>query len=159
MPLKRMSLRRPSAMLRMPAAIASGMKVSAFIKKMARQGLSYRKTTMLQDWAGIAGIERKKDRQKYTRRDRIPKMKEIADVPWKLSKEYMHRAAVFSRVAPGEPLVKNFVNIMSDKRLTGQQIIEEVGVRWEQWDRDSSPERLERVIPTDVFHRVSSPTA
>lgn len=145
------ALRRPTAILKMPAAIASGMSPSAFLRKIKKTTGGYRMTTFFADWRGVGNIEAKKDRRKYTRRDRLPKLKEVADVPWEFSKEFMHKAAIYSRTAPGEPLTERFVNVMSDKLLTGQQIIEEVYTRWETWDRDSTPDRLERVIPTDVY--------
>jgi hypothetical protein len=149
-------LRRPTAILKIPDAIARGLTPTAFIKELMAEGLSYRRTLMLADWRSVAGIEAKKDVAKYVRKDRVPTMRVMADVEWELSKEYMYKVKTWSRTSPDEPLTERFVNLPSDKLLTPREIEQQVGERWGEWER-YAPERLERLTVVGYFHRIESP--
>jgi len=146
-------LRRPSAILQIPSAIARGLTPTAFIKELKAAGLSYRRTLMLADWRSVAGIEAKKDLIKYVRKDRLPSMRAIADVEWELSAEYMYKANVWSRLTPDSPLTERFVNIMSDKPLTPAQMEAEVYERWGEWERYSA-EELKAVKVVAAYHKI-----
>lgn len=150
------SIRRPSAILKMPQAIARGLTASAYLKQLQKQGLGYRKTLFLSDWRSIAGIEAKKDRVKYVRKDRRPSMRAIADVEWELSQEYMYKVKVMTRVAPDEPLKERFVNIMSDRVLTPAEVEKEVFGKWASWEK-YQPEKLELTTVAGIYHRVELP--
>jgi len=134
MPLLPTFLRRPSAILKMPEAIARGLTVEGFIRELKDAGLSYRRTLMLSDWRSVAGIEAKKDVIKYVRKDRMPTMKAVADVEWDLSAEYMYKVKVWTRTRPDEPLQERYVNVLSDRLLTPLQIEAQVESRWTEWD-------------------------
>jgi hypothetical protein len=146
-------MRRPSAILKMPEAIARGLTVAGFIRELQEAGLSYRRTLMLGDWRSVAGIEAKKDVVKYIRKDRLPTIKAVADVEWELSKEYMYKVKAWSETKPGEPLTERFVNIMSDRLMTPAQIEQQVQERWGEWEKYEG-ERLKRVQVVGVYHRI-----
>lgn len=150
------SLRRPSAILKIPEAIARGLTVEGFIRELKAVGLSYRRTLMLADWRSAANIETKKNLLKYVRKDRIPTARVVADVEWALSKEYMYKANTWSRLRPDEPLTERFVNIMSNVPMTPAEIEQQVYSRWGEWERYSA-EKLERVQVIAAFHKVPSP--
>lgn len=148
--------RRPSALLRMPKAIAGGMSASAFINQLRGLGLSYRRTTMLSDWRSASNVEAKKDTIKYIRKDRMPTAKSMADVEWDLSKEYMYKVNTWSRIKPDEPLTERFVNLMSDEPLSLAAIEQEIWESWGEWEK-YAPERLAKVQVHSAFHRIESP--
>ncbi|KKL53181.1 hypothetical protein LCGC14_2278050, partial [marine sediment metagenome] len=84
-------LKRPTAILRMPQAIARGLTPTAFLSQLKLKGLGYRKQRFLADWRSVSGIEKRKDVFKYVRKDRRPSMKSMADVEWEMSEEYMFK--------------------------------------------------------------------
>lgn len=146
-------IKRPTAILKMPEALARGLTASAFLKELQAQGLGYRKTTFLADWRSVAGIEAKKDVAKYVRRDRRPSIKAIADVEWELSKEYMYKVKVWTQIEPDKPLEERFVNIMSDTLLTPTQLEAQVFSKWGEWERYAG-EELKRVQLSAIMHRI-----
>lgn len=149
-------LRRPTAILKMPEAIARGMTVTGFINSLKASGLSYRRAEMLADWRGVAGIQAKKDRMKYVRKDRLPSTRAVADVPWTLSKEFMYKVNTFSRLHPDEPLQERFVNVMSDVPMTPQQIEQQVMSMWGQWEKYAQ-ESIEGLKVVGAYRRIESP--
>lgn len=149
-------LRRPSALLKIPEALARGLSVQGFINELTSAGLSYRRTLMLADWRSVSGVEAKKDLIKYVRKDRLPSARIIADVEWSLSNEYMYKANTWSRLRPDEPLTERMVNVMSDVALTPAEIEQQVYTRWGEWERYSA-EKLERVQVIAAFHKIPSP--
>ena len=149
-------LKRSTAILKMPDAIARGLTASAFIKELKAEGIGYRRTNMLADWRSVAGIEAKKDVVKYVRRDRRPSVKAIADVEWELSKEFMYKVKVTMLTEPDEPMTERFVNIMHDKLLTPAQIEEQVYRLWSQWEKYQG-EIIDKLQIAGVYHRVESP--
>jgi len=150
------SLRRPSALLRMPDAIKRGLTPTAFINQLRGLGLTYRKTLMLSDWRSASGVEAKKDTIKFVRKDRIPSSRSMADVEWELSKEYMYKANTWSRLKPDEPLTERFVNLMSDVPMSLAAVEREVMASWGEWEK-YAPEHLEKVQVVSAFHRIESP--
>jgi len=149
-------LRRPSAILRIPDAIARGLTQAGFIRELERLGLTYRTILMQRDYNSGKGAVEKQGWLKSERRNVIIPPQAIADVHWELSQEYMYKAGVWSRLHPGEPLTERFVNLMSDVPLTPAQIEEQIYSRWGEWEKYSA-EELERVEPETGYHRVPSP--
>lgn len=149
-------LRRPTAILKMPSAIARGLSVEGFIRELKSLGLSYRHTNMLADWRSVSGVEARKEVIKYVRKDRLPSMRSVADVEWELSKEYMYKVKAWSRTKPDEPLTERFVNITSDKLLTPQEIESQIYSRWGEWEKYQG-DALERVQVVGVYHKIEPP--
>lgn len=153
-------LRRATAILKMPDAMARGLTVSAFIKELRAEGLTYMRQLMLSDWHNVAGTEARKDKYKYIRKDYKISPKLLADVDWEMSKEYMYKLKVWTRTHEGEPLQERIVNIVHDDLLTPRQIQEELYGRWSEWER-YQPEAIERTELIGAWHRVEdlfSPT-
>ena len=148
-------LRRPAALLQMPAAMARGLTIEGFIRELRGTFGTYRRQLMLSDWRSVNNIEARKDVVKYIRKDRLPSMKAVADVEWEMSQEYMYKVHTWSQKQPGEPLTERFVNIMSDKLLTPAQVLEEVSERWGEWEKYEN-EELKRATVVGVYHRVET---
>lgn len=110
--------KRTQVILRAKLAFKKGVSASKFIENMRVRGLSYRRTDMLADFRSVNELEVKADRLKYVRKDRVPTAAVIAQVDWELSREFMFKVKIRSRIAPGEPITERFVNIMSDRPLT-----------------------------------------
>jgi len=114
--------KRSAVILRAKIAFKQGLSASKFLADMKVRGLSYRRTDMLTDWRSVNELERKADAFKYVRKDRVPTARVIAQVDWALSREYMYKVKILSRVRPGEPIVERFVNIMQDRPRTPGEI-------------------------------------
>lgn len=146
-------LRRPAAILQMPAAMARGLTIEGFIRELRGTIGTYRRQLMLADWRSVNNIETRKDVVKYTRKDRMPSMRVVADVEWDLSKEFMYKLSVKSMSAPGEPMTEKFVNIMHDKLLPRGDV---EAMAWEMMQEQSPKdiEKVQRVELVGVYHRV-----
>lgn len=147
-----MSVVRSEAIAFMRKAFRTGQSVSSFREDMRRKGLSYRWTTMLSDWRSVNQLEAKKGLMRFIRKDRYPAKPSIAEVDWMLSKEYMYKVKVQSRLRPDEPITERFVNLMSDVPLTGAQIEQGVIEKWAEWE-DYTAEAIEKIIPFTAVHR------
>jgi len=126
---------RAEVLQRMAKAFGEGLSASKFIVQMRAAGLTYRRTDMLADWRGVNEIKSKEGLTKYVRKDRFPTAAIIAQVPWKLSREFMYKVKVWTQTRPGEPITSRFVNIVTDKPLTVGQAEEEVYQRWAGWSK------------------------
>lgn len=149
------NLRRPAALLQMAAAMAQGLTVEGFIKELRGTIGTYRRTLMLADWRSVNNIEARKDVVKYTRKDRIPSIKVIADVEWDMKTEYMYKCKVWSQTQPGKPLKERFVNIRSDRLVAIGTVERMVYERWADWEK-YEPEELKRVEVVAIFHKVET---
>ena len=147
-----MSIVRSEAIAFMRKAFRTGQSVSDFRQDMREKGLSYRWTTMLSDWRSVNQLETKKGLMRFVRKDRYPSKMAIAEVDWMLSKEYMYKVKVQSRLRPGEPVTERFVNLMSDEPLTGAMIEQGVIEKWAEWE-DYTAEAIEKIIPFTAVHR------
>ena len=146
--------KRAEAIQRMAGAFAAGKSASAFIKEAAARGISYRRTEMLADWRSVGNIEKKTGLLRYVRKDYLPSPGLYAEVDWRLSREYLYKIKVHTRVMPGEPIEQRFVNIVTDKPMTPTEIESEIQESWGRW----YPERREEitaVIPETAVRRVS----
>jgi len=142
----------------MPDAIAQGLSASAFLKKLQASTGGYKRQSFLADWRSVAGIEAKKDRFKYVRRDRRPPISAMADVEWDNNNEYMYKVRAFVRKGEGQPLTERFVNIVSDDPLTPEQVEQEVFERWSAWEKYEG-ETLERAQTVAGFHNLLADSA
>lgn len=133
---------RAEVVLRMKSALTEGLSANAFIARMREAGTAYRRTTMLADWRTVGDIEKKTGLLRYVRKDRIPTVEIAQAVGWKLSREYMFKLKVQTRLAPGEPIVERFVNIVHDRAMTPREMESEVIKQWGRW----YPERREEII-------------
>ncbi len=146
-------LKRPTAIMSMPSAMARGLTPTKFLSQLKLKGLGYRKQRFLADWRNVAGMEKRKDALKFVRRDRRPPMAAIADVDWNMSQEYMYKVRAWVRTAPGEPLKERLVNIPSDDPMTPEEVEAEVFDRWDDWERYAG-ETLERAQIIAGWHYV-----
>ena len=142
-----MGIERATVLLRMKKAFHTGQSASSFIKQMQAEGLAYRRTQMLSDWRSTNEVERKKDVLKYVRRDYMPTRQVIAEVDWELSKEYLYKLQVHSKLSPFQPVTTRFINIMSDKLLSKAQVEE---IAFERY----GTEKIERLQTVNVYRRV-----
>ncbi len=146
-------LKRPTAIMSMPQAIARGLTPTKFLSQLKAKGLGYRKQRFLADWRNVVGMEKRKDALKFVRRDRRPPMAAIADVDWNMSQEYMYKVRAWVRKSPGEPLTERLVNIPSDIPLTPEEAEAETFERWdEKWKYED--EILERAQTFEGYHYV-----
>lgn len=152
------SVRRPSAILKIPKLVAQGFSPEGIIRQLKFDLLSYRRTIMLSDIRSIMGIEVRKDVLKYVRKDRMPSPKLLADVEWRLGDEYMYKLRVQSQLKAGQPLTERFVNIMSDKPLTISQVEERLTELWGTFEKYGE-ERLKSYTVVAGYHRVAPQTS
>lgn len=148
-----MALSRARAILEARKYIRKDISAGQWIRSMKELGLSYRRTTMLGDYRSTLNIEKKKGAMRFVRKDYYPAKAAIAEVEWALSKEYMYKVKVESRLRPDEPLVERFVNIMSDTPMTSRMVEAEVEVRWGEWEKYAAEELVTLQTWTAV-HRV-----
>lgn len=147
-------IKRPTAILKMPSAIESGLSANRFLKHLRSLGLGYNRQRFLADWRTVNNIKARKDVIKYTRKDRLPSIKSMADVEWNLNQEYMFKVSAKYRTDPEGELQERFVNIPSDRLMTPQEVIDEVFERWDTtWKyRDESLESAEVI---GGYHRIN----
>ena len=145
--------KRSVVILRAKTAFKKGLSASKFIADMRARGLSYRRTDMLSDWRSVNEVERKADAFKYVRKDRMPTARVIAQVDWSLSREYMYKVKIKSRIAPGEPITERFVNLMQDRPMTPGEI---EGLTWEMIQTQSPKlqAQIVSITPWTVLQRV-----
>lgn len=135
-------------------AVRQGQSQSAFLKQAVSEGFSFRRTDMISDWHAVAGTEKKDGLVRYVRKDYVPTQKVIADVPWKLSKEYMYKVKVRSRTEPGQPVKERMVNIMQDRPLSPREI---ESMAWEMIQAQSPTQvsNIEDITPWTVIRKVA----
>ncbi len=145
--------KRSAVILRAKIAFKKGMSASNFITDMKARGLSYRRTDMLADFRSVNQVERKADAFKYVRKDRLPTARVIAQVDWSLSREYMYKVKINSRIRPGEPITERFVNIMQDRPRTPGEI---EGLAWEliQTQSPKLQAQVVSITPWTVLQKV-----
>lgn len=148
-----MGIDRAEVIARMRGALRQGINASRFIKDMKAAGLSYRRTQMLSDWRSVNQLETKKELFRYVRKDYYPSPRVMATVSWNLSREFMYKVRVQSRLAPGEPLTERFVNIMSDVPLTPGGVEASVMEQWAMWERYQK-ETIVKITPETAIRRV-----
>jgi len=108
---------------------------------------------MLADWRSSGNIEKKTGLIRYVRKGYTPSPATYADVSWNLSREYMTKVRIETRIRPGQPIETRFINITHDTPMTPDELDTEVRKQWGRW----YPERREQlvaVIPETALHRV-----
>jgi len=135
-----MGIARAEVIARMSKAFKEGLSASRFISDMRTAGLSYRRGDMLSDWRSVNELETKKGLMRYVRKDYYPTEKTVAAVDWNISKEYMYKMQVQSRIRAGEPITTRFVNIVSDVPMTPEMVEAEVEELWAEWERYAAEE-------------------
>lgn len=147
-----MGIVRAEVIARMRGAFREGQSAGRFIADMRAEGLSYRRTDMLSDWRSINELETKADLYKFVRKDFYPTEKVIAQVEWQLSKEFMYKVKVQSRLDPKAPITERFVNIMSDIPMTPRMVEQAVTEKWVEWEKYMK-EIIEAITPFTAVHR------
>ena len=148
-----MAVERAELIARMRGAFRKGQSATRFFQDMKVAGVKlYRRTDMLSDWRSVNELERKAEAFKYVRKDYYPTSKSIAQVEWALSKEFMYKVRVQSRVSPGVPLVDRFVNIMSDVPMTPGMVEQALVEKWREWEKYAK-EMIEAIIPVTAIQR------
>ena len=145
-----MPIERAIVIALMRKAFAKGQSRTSFYNEMKAKGLSYRKTTMLADWRSEFNIKEKEGLMRFVRRDRRPTGIAIAKDWRALSREYMYKVKVQSRISPDEPITERFVNIMHDRLLTRLEI-EQLG--WEMIG-EQSPKEISKVVAVTAFETI-----
>ena len=148
-----MGIERAEVIARMRKAFRTGVSASAFITEMSEVGLSYRRADMLSDWRTINELEKKEGTLRYIRKDRYPTETTMAAVTWDVSKEYMYKVKVQSRIRAGEPITERFVNIMSDVPMTPAMVEAQVEASWGGWEKYAA-EELTGLQTWSAVHKV-----
>lgn len=146
--------KRAEFVARARVAIRDGISQAVFLRQAITEGFSVRRTVMIGDWHSVGETEKKKELFRYVRKDYHATAASIAQVDWDLSKEYMYKVKVLSRVRPGEPVTERFVNIMQDKPLTPFEV---EALAWELIG-EQSPKIASQVIsitPWTAIQKVS----
>lgn len=149
-----MAIERAIVIRKMGGAFKEGMSFNTFYNEMKEVGLSYRRTDMLGDWRSVGEIRVKEDLFKYVRKDYYPTEKSIAQVSFALSREYMYKVKVESRLRPDMPLTERFVNIMTDSPMTPRMVEQMVTEKWREWEKYMT-EQIEAITPYTALHRVT----
>lgn len=149
-----MGLKRAQVIGLMRGAFRRGQSASSFIWDMKQRELSYRRIDMLSDWRTINELEKKKGLMRFIRKDYYPAKQQMAEVEWLLTKEYMYKVQVQSRLKPDEPMTERFVNIMSDEPMTSAMVEQAVIEKWSEWE-DYSAEAIEKIQVWTAVHRAA----
>ena len=147
-----MSIVRAQVIGLMRGAFRKGQSADSFIWEMRQKGLGYRRTTMLSDWRAESGQHVKEGLMRFVRKDRYPAETSIADKPYKISREFMYKVKVESRLRPDVPMTERFVNIMSDVPMTPAMIEQAVTEKWSEYE-DYTAEAIEKIVPWTAIHR------
>lgn len=147
-----MAINRAIAKAKMSAAIRSGQSAAGFISSMREQGFGYATQAMYADWrSAVATIGAEGALQKLRPTQR-PSVKTMAEVEWALSKEYMYKVKVVVSEKGRKGTKERFVNILSDTRLTVQQI-ERAAKRTFTQSENYGRELVESLQAWTAYHR------
>lgn len=135
-----MSIVRAEVIARMRIAFKAGITGHRFIADMKAAGLSYRRTDMLADWREAGKIDKVEGLLQFVRKDRYPSVKAMATTKWPMSKEFLYKLKVHSRISPDEPVTERFVNIMTDRPLTPTEMETQLVREWGEWERYAAEE-------------------
>ena len=144
---------RAEVIQRMTGAIAAGKSAGGFLREMQAAGLGYRRTTFLSDYRSVSNVKKKEGLIRYVRKDYQPSPELYAEVDWRVSREYMYKVRVQTRIKPGQPIEERFVNILSDQPMTPRELETEVQKMWGSWYPERR-EEIEQVIPETAIKRI-----
>lgn len=148
-----MSVNRAIAKAKMAAAIRAGQNAAGFISQMRSQGFGYDNKLMYSDWRAAKqaiGLEGALQTLRPTQR---PSTKTMAEVEWQISKEYMYKVKVIVSEKGRKGTKERFVNILSDTRLTVQQI-ERAAKKTFTQSENYGREVVESLQAWTAYHRV-----
>ncbi len=134
--------KRASAQLLIKSAVKQNLSAAETIRRLKDKGISYRRTDMLADWRSAGNVEAKSGLLRYVRKDYVPSGRVLAEVTWKLSREYMYKIQMEVRESPGAKPVIRHINLMSDKPMTPREMETEIESAWGTW----YPERRDEII-------------
>ena len=146
--------RRAEFIARARIAIRKGVGQAEFLRQAKAGGFSLRRQRMQGEWRNITGLEEKKDRFRYVRKDRMPTAAVISQVDWNLSQEYMYVLKMKTQARPGATIFEQNINVMADRPLTPGEV--EL-LAWEMVS-EQPPEKYGRVIaliPWAAVQRIS----
>jgi len=146
-------IKRASVIPRMKRALELGKSAGAFLREMQAAGLGYRRTTFLADWRNVGNIEEKEHLIQFVRKDYLPSPKFYAEVDWKMSREYLYKVRMETRIYPEKKWEKRWVNIVSDRPMTPGELETQITESWGGW----YPERREdirRIVPETAIRRI-----
>lgn len=141
---------RAESVLRMKQALARGLSFNAFYRSAQEKGISYRRTAMQADWRTEGDLEKKSGLLKYVRKDYMPSAELVQAEAWKMSREYMYKVKVESRLRPGEKPTEQFVNVVSDKPLTVGGVEQRAAELWQVWYPTKVDEITSMVVETGI---------
>lgn len=147
-----MAKERAEVIARMRKAVTTGQTATDFIAEMRKKGLDYGRSAMLADWREVATIMHADIALSRIRTGYIP-IQHIAELKvWEMSREFMYRIKT-ERLSPeGKRLEPKYINIMSNKPLTVQQIeTRAYRLSFDQSPPESGEER--QFIVDSVFRR------
>jgi hypothetical protein len=127
----------------MRRAIKRGQSTSSFIAEMRTKGIElYRRSDMYADWRELASIIKAESALERIRTGRIP-IDRMAELKvWNMSQEYMYKVRCDAITPEREKLEPTYVNIMSDKPMTVEEIEREAFLRaFEQSPPEAGEER------------------
>lgn len=145
--------KRSEFIARAGKAVKAGWSQARFLREASRREITFRRTDMISQWHAVAETQKKAGLYRYVRKDYVPSAAVMAEVPWKLSREFMYKVAVRARTAPGEPITERFVNIMQDRPMTPAEIER---LAWGMMMAQSPAQAVlvERITPWTVIRRV-----
>jgi hypothetical protein len=138
-----MTMQRSTIIARMRAAIKRGQTTSSFIADMRTKGIKlYRRADMYADWRELSSILKAESALERIRTGRIP-IDRMAELKvWEMSREYMYKVRCDTITPTREKLEPIYVNIMSDKSMTVEEIEREAFLRaFEQSPPEAGEER------------------
>lgn len=147
-----MGITRAKLIARMRIAFKAGKPFNQFYTTEKAKAPVYRRSTMLTDWANINQLVRKEGRARFIRKGYVPAENTAQIKKWLMSKEWMYKVRSVRVLKAGEKPEITFINIMSDKPLTIQEVEREAFERsFKQSPPKSGEER--KFIVESVIHR------
>ena len=134
--------KRASAQLLIRSAAKQNLSAAETIRRLKDKGLSYRRTDMLADFRSAGNVESKTGLLRYVRKDYVPSGRVLAEVSWKLSREYMYKVQMEVRESPGAQPIVRHINLMSDRPMTPREIETEIESTWGTW----YPEKRDEIV-------------
>jgi len=141
---------RAESVLRMKQALTRGLSFNAFYRSAQEKGISYRRIDMMSEWRSQGELKKKEGLLKYVRKDYMPSAELVKAESWKMSKEYMYKVKVETRLRPGIKPVEQFVNVISDNPLTVRGVEQRAVELWRVWYPTKVDEITKMVVETGI---------
>lgn len=147
-----MAINRAIAMAKMWAAARKGQTATSFIREIRKAGLGYATQAMYKDYRSVAKTISMEGALGKLRPEQRPAGKTMAEVEWQLSQEYMYKVKVKVKEKGRKEPVERYANILSNLRLTMEQLQQEVYLRWQALEKYAGETLLE-IVPFTAYHR------